>query len=208
MPILFGIHLPSVFAEHLLQRAIQRDIAPVCFIRHWAQREIRNEYRFLFSILRNPIHAFENSRANPCENRRAQASAFPRAHRLHFALRNIGFDLQPYLAIGAAAQAIYPPRVYGQAFQIPAQHARDRFHYGARKMRAAMFQRDARKNASGIRVIFRVRSPIAAGLAIGACSHAVGTSKAVELGEVEGAMSGIAIGTVGLVTVLLGMVLS
>ena len=56
--------------------------------------------------------------------------------------------------------------------------------------------------------IFRVRSPIAAGLAIGACSHAVGTSKAVELGEVEGAMSGIAIGTVGLVTVLLGMVLS
>ena len=52
--------------------------------------------------------------------------------------------------------------------------------------------------------IFRVRSPIAAGLAIGACSHAVGTSKAVELGEVEGAMSGIAIGTV----VLLGMVLS
>ena len=56
--------------------------------------------------------------------------------------------------------------------------------------------------------IFRVHSPIAAGLAIGACSHAVGTSKAVELGEVEGAMSGIAIGTVGLVTVLLGMVLS
>ena len=56
--------------------------------------------------------------------------------------------------------------------------------------------------------IFRVRSPIAAGLAIGACSHAVGTSKAVELGEVEGAMSGIAIGTVGLVTVILGMVLS
>ena len=56
--------------------------------------------------------------------------------------------------------------------------------------------------------IFRVRSPIAAGLAIGACSHAVGTSKGVELGEVEGAMSGIAIGTVSLVTVILGMVLS
>lgn len=51
--------------------------------------------------------------------------------------------------------------------------------------------------------IFRVKNPIAAGLAIGTCSHAVGTSKAIELGEVEGAMSGIAIGTAGLVTVLI-----
>ena len=33
-----------------------------------------------------------------------------------------------------------------------------------------------------------------AGLAIGASSHAVGTSKALELGETEGAMSGLAIG--------------
>lgn len=56
--------------------------------------------------------------------------------------------------------------------------------------------------------LFRIHNPIAAGLAIGACSHAVGTSKAIELGEVEGAMSGIAIGTVGLITVVLGMILS
>ena len=40
---------------------------------------------------------------------------------------------------------------------------------------------------------------------IGTCSHALGTSKAVELGEVEGAMSGIAIGAAGIFTVLLSM---
>ena len=42
--------------------------------------------------------------------------------------------------------------------------------------------------------IFRVKNPVEAGIAIGTCSHALGTSKALELGEVEGAMSGIAIG--------------
>ena len=52
-----------------------------------------------------------------------------------------------------------------------------------------------------------MKNPVAVGLAIGASSHAMGTSKALELGEVEGAMSGIAIGTVGLVTVLFGMLL-
>ncbi|WP_302496746.1 LrgB family protein [uncultured Flavonifractor sp.] len=55
--------------------------------------------------------------------------------------------------------------------------------------------------------LFRVKDPIAAGLAIGACSHAVGTSKALELGETEGAMSGLAIGVCGLVTVLFSLVL-
>lgn len=53
--------------------------------------------------------------------------------------------------------------------------------------------------------IFKVTDPMAAGLAIGASSHAVGTSKAVELGEVEGAMSGLAIGVCGIITVLLSM---
>ena len=55
--------------------------------------------------------------------------------------------------------------------------------------------------------IFRVKDPVAAGLAIGACSHAVGTSKALELGETEGAMSGLAIGVCGLVTVIFSLVL-
>ena len=55
--------------------------------------------------------------------------------------------------------------------------------------------------------LFRVREPLAAGLAIGACSHAVGTSPALELGETEGAMSGLAIGVCGIVTVLLSLLL-
>ncbi len=38
-----------------------------------------------------------------------------------------------------------------------------------------------------------IKSPIAKGLAIGTSSHAVGTSKAIEMGEVEGAMSGLAL---------------
>ena len=46
-----------------------------------------------------------------------------------------------------------------------------------------------------------------AGLAIGACSHAVGTSRALELGETEGAMSGLAIGVCGIITVIVSMVL-
>ena len=53
--------------------------------------------------------------------------------------------------------------------------------------------------------IFKVSDSVAAGLAIGACSHAVGTSKAIEIGEVEGAMSGLAIGICEVVTVLFSM---
>lgn len=51
--------------------------------------------------------------------------------------------------------------------------------------------------------LLRIRHPVAAGVAIGASSHAIGTSKALELGEVEGAMSGVAIGVSGLLTVLI-----
>ena len=46
-----------------------------------------------------------------------------------------------------------------------------------------------------------------AGLSIGACSHAVGTSKAIELGETEGAMSGLAIGICGILTVVFSLFL-
>ncbi len=55
--------------------------------------------------------------------------------------------------------------------------------------------------------IFRVKDSVAAGLAIGACSHAMGTSKAVELGETEGAMSGLAIGICGIMTVIFSLFL-
>ena len=51
--------------------------------------------------------------------------------------------------------------------------------------------------------LFRVKDPVAAGLGIGACSHAIGTAKALELGETEGAMSGLAIVVTGILTVAL-----
>lgn len=49
--------------------------------------------------------------------------------------------------------------------------------------------------------LFRIEEPIARGLAIGTASHAIGTSKAMEMGEIEGAMSSLAIAVAGLVTV-------
>ena len=48
--------------------------------------------------------------------------------------------------------------------------------------------------------LFRIKDPLAVGLGIGACSHAVGTAKAMEMGETEGAMSGLAIGLCGILT--------
>ena len=53
--------------------------------------------------------------------------------------------------------------------------------------------------------LFRVKDPVAAGLAIGACSHAMGTARALELGETEGAMSGLATGLCGLATTILAL---
>lgn len=47
--------------------------------------------------------------------------------------------------------------------------------------------------------------PVAAGLGIGACSHGVGTAKALEIGRTEGAMSGLAIGVCGIITSLLAL---
>ena len=50
--------------------------------------------------------------------------------------------------------------------------------------------------------IFKIDDPIAKGLALGTSAHAVGTAKAMELGEVEGAMSSLAIAVSGLITVI------
>lgn len=55
--------------------------------------------------------------------------------------------------------------------------------------------------------LFGIKNKVAVGIAIGTSSHAVGTSRAIELGETEGAMSGLAIGIAGLVTVFLVPVL-
>ena len=49
--------------------------------------------------------------------------------------------------------------------------------------------------------LFRIYEPIAKGLALGTSSHAIGTAKALEMGEVEGAMSSLAIAVAGLLTV-------
>ncbi len=53
--------------------------------------------------------------------------------------------------------------------------------------------------------LFRIENPVARGVAIGACSHAVGTSKAIEIGEIEGAMSGLSLCVSGIITVLLSL---
>lgn len=50
--------------------------------------------------------------------------------------------------------------------------------------------------------LFRVTEPIARGVAIGSASHAIGTAKAMELGEIEGAMSSLSIVVSGLLTVI------
>ncbi len=50
--------------------------------------------------------------------------------------------------------------------------------------------------------LFRVTEPVSQGLAIGTSSHAAGTSRAVEMGEVQGAASSLAIVVTGLLTVV------
>lgn len=49
----------------------------------------------------------------------------------------------------------------------------------------------------------KITNPIAKGVALGTSAHALGTSKALEMGEVEGAMSGLSIGISGLITVII-----
>lgn len=55
----------------------------------------------------------------------------------------------------------------------------------------------------GLLKLFRISDDVAQGIAIGTASHAVGTSKAMELGETQGAMSGLSIGIAGIATVIL-----
>lgn len=54
--------------------------------------------------------------------------------------------------------------------------------------------------------LFRIKHPISKGLAIGTSSHAMGTTKALELGQIEGAMSSLSIVVAGLMTVVLASV--
>lgn len=50
--------------------------------------------------------------------------------------------------------------------------------------------------------LFRITDPIAKGVAIGSSSHAIGTAKAMEMGEIEGAMSSLSIAVAGILTVI------
>lgn len=54
--------------------------------------------------------------------------------------------------------------------------------------------------------LIKVKEPIAKGIAIGSASHVIGTSKAMELGQTEGAMSSLAIVTSGVLTVIMASV--
>lgn len=56
--------------------------------------------------------------------------------------------------------------------------------------------------AEGIFKLFRIHEPVAKGLALGTAAHAIGTAKAMELGEVEGAMSSLSIAVSGILTVI------
>ncbi len=55
---------------------------------------------------------------------------------------------------------------------------------------------------------FRIEESVARGIAIGSSAHAMGTSKAFEMGEVEGAMSSLSIAVAGLLTVIGAVVFS
>ena len=49
--------------------------------------------------------------------------------------------------------------------------------------------------------LFSITNPIARGIGIGSASHAIGTAKAMEMGQIEGAMSGLSIAVSGILTV-------
>ena len=49
--------------------------------------------------------------------------------------------------------------------------------------------------------LFRITEPIAKGVAIGSAAHAIGTARAMEMGEIEGAMSSLSIAVAGILTV-------
>ncbi|MBQ4562850.1 MAG: LrgB family protein [Lachnospiraceae bacterium] len=56
--------------------------------------------------------------------------------------------------------------------------------------------------AESVLKLFRIEEPVAKGLACGTAAHAIGTAKAMEFGELEGAMSSLSIAVAGLMTVM------
>ena len=51
--------------------------------------------------------------------------------------------------------------------------------------------------------VFKIKSKKAKGIALGTASHVAGAAKAIEMGSIEGAMSSLAIGIAGIITVFL-----
>lgn len=62
--------------------------------------------------------------------------------------------------------------------------------------------------ADRICLLFRIKDKVAAGVGIGTSTHALGTTKALQMGETEGALSGLSIGVAGIMTVLIAPVLA
>ena len=58
-------------------------------------------------------------------------------------------------------------------------------------------------SAEGACRLFRIIDPVAQGVAIGTASHAVGTARALEMGETQGAMSSLSLVVAGILTVIL-----
>lgn len=54
----------------------------------------------------------------------------------------------------------------------------------------------------GVCRLFRIKESVAKGVAMGTASHAIGTARAMEMGEIEGAMSSLSIAVAGLLTVV------
>lgn len=60
----------------------------------------------------------------------------------------------------------------------------------------------------GLCKLFHIEEPIAKGVALGTASHAIGTARAMEMGEIEGAMASLSIAVAGLLTVVGALVFS
>lgn len=62
--------------------------------------------------------------------------------------------------------------------------------------------------AKNVCKLFKIKHPVAIGLALGNSAHAIGTAKALEFGEIEGAMSSLSIVIAGLFTVIIAPIMA
>lgn len=63
-------------------------------------------------------------------------------------------------------------------------------------------------SAEAICKVFKITEPVAKGIGIGSASHAIGTTRAMELGQIEGAMSSLSIAVSGIITVVVASLFS